>query len=156
MKRRDFLRLSGTAVIAGLTRAVRAAPWIQRESDRILSVAHAEDWESGVLHDVRALRGDGSFAGRVTEVRVHEVRGANLDAIFNVGGADVPFQAAASGSVPMRFSMHSLEGTIALRRGGYVVVLHARTSPPNWRALQIREDRIEGNVAGGVILMAFN
>ena len=176
MKRRDFLRLTGTAAIAGLTRVVHAAPWIKPESDLILSVAHAEEWESGVLRDVRVLSGDGAFAGRSTAVRIFEIRGPqrmHVDAIYSIDGVDVRVQAATNGSVPMRFtmpgdvlrfevngiplrfSMHSLEDTVALRRGRYVVVMHERTSPPSWPSLRVEEDHIEGNVAGGIMLMSF-
>ena len=121
-----------------------------------------------MLRDVKSLSGDGSFAGRATEVRIFEVSGAmrmNVDAIYSIDGADVRFHAATNGSVPvrftmpgdvlrfevngmpLRFSMHSLKDTIALRRGRYVVVLHERNSPPNWSALN--------DVAGGVMTLSF-
>ena len=168
MKRRDFLRLTGTAAIAGLTRVVRAAPFLKRDSDLVLSVAHAEEWEGGVLRDVKTLSGDGSFAGRATEVRIFEVRGEtrmNVDAIYSIEGTEVRFLAATNGSVPvrftmpgdvlrfevngmpLRFSMHALNDTIPLRRGRYAVLLHERASPPNWSNLQ--------DVAGGVMWLSF-
>ena len=153
MQRRDFLRLSFTAAIAAFGRSLRAAAaWHKRSLDLQVSVA-----------DVDALSGDGRFLSTNAEIRIFSFRGpyaARLDAIYLIDGQPMRFHAATTNSAPVRFTMpvdavdglqfeirardmesaiplrfgvNSKAGIIPLRRGKYVIALHERESPPDWR-----------------------
>jgi hypothetical protein len=166
MKRRDFLRLSCTAAVAAFGRTLRAATlWRKRSLDPQLSIAFSENGIA--LSDVRRLSGDGRFLSQDAAVRVVAFRGpyeAGLDAIYRIGGQPVRFHAASTNSaptrfrmpvdaidglqfevrprdgqapIPLRFGVNSKAGSTPLRRGRYVVALHERESPPDWRAVDL-------------------
>ena len=153
MQRRDFLRLSFTAAVAAFGRNLRAAAaWHKRSLDLQVSVA-----------GVQALSGDGRFLSTNAEIRIFSFRGpyaASLDAIYSIDGQPMRFHAATTNSAPVRFTMpvdaidglqfeirardmesaiplrfgvNSKAGITPLRRGKYVIALHERESPPDWR-----------------------
>jgi len=166
VKRRDFLRLSFTAAVAALGRNLRAAVRsTKRSADLRLSIAFAEVGDA--FAEVRASGGgDAGFLSEGAQVRIFSFRGpyaANLDAIYSIDGQPARFQAASTNSaptrftmpvdaidglefeilpgegqpIPLRFGVNSNRGSTPLRRGLYVLALHERDAPPDFRALKL-------------------
>jgi hypothetical protein len=166
MQRRDFLRLSATALVATFGRNLRAAVRFVRPSME-LSIAFREDGDAFTAMDTTGA-GDVSFLRDGAVIRILSFRGpyaANLDAIYSIGGQAIRFQAASIPSAPTRFTMpvdaidglrfeitprdhapiplrlsvNAVPGAIPLRRGTYAVALHPRNVRPDWDALEAGE-----------------
>ena len=161
MNRRDFIRIGSTATL-GIAGVLNARTW--RASGPELFVGFAEATQ---FIDARNLAGDPQFLRDSVSVTVTKtVSPLLIDALYvaEIDGVrrDVPFSATGSGraasrfkmpvdpvegiafafhapgaTYSLRFSVHSAEGVLPLRRGTYVALL--RNTAPDWRAMQIDE-----------------